>query len=87
MLIITYANTISGIQVYENVTDDITTTTTKLVLVPTTIAKVEAVGKGNETESSAEVIKPNDAMVKTNSTVVAPQEKNARNNENGRSTT
>ncbi|XP_037029762.1 uncharacterized protein LOC119069732 [Bradysia coprophila] len=88
VLIVTYyANAVSGIQVYENVTNDITTETTKLALVPTTIAKIEAVGKDNVTESSLESMKPNDDTITNNSTVDLSQEKNARKNENGRATT
>ncbi|KAJ6635750.1 hypothetical protein Bhyg_14336 [Pseudolycoriella hygida] len=39
VLLIPYASAVLGIQVYENITNDVTTSPTKLVIVPTPITK------------------------------------------------
>lgn len=73
MLLPSYA--VLGIQVYENVTNDITTATTKLVAVPTQSAKIEVADKENVTTPMQDM---KDQFLTNNSSVPVTQEKNSR---------
>lgn len=81
MLLIPYVNTVHGIQVYENITDDITTSTTKLVIVPTPIVKSDAAANDSVTESNIDSKEQNEMTSKP--PVIVTLEKSSRKKESG----
>lgn len=83
MLIISYATAVHSIQVYENITNDITTATTKLAIVPTPIVKNDADPKETSTESIVESKILNSNMMVNNTTANEPQGKSSRKKESG----
>lgn len=66
---------------YENITNDITTTTTKLVIVPTPIAKNDS-ASDNVTSPNVDSKEQNYQLVKNTSNIVVPQEEDSRKKEN-----
>lgn len=65
---------------YENVTNDITTATTKLVIVPTPMVKNEV--PANDNVTSADLKEQNNQLVNNTSSVLVPNEKNSTKKEN-----
>lgn len=83
-MLIPYGCTVHGIQVYENNTDDITTATTKLTIVPTSIVKIEGDVKDSVTESTPDLKEQdnlNNQMVITNTSANVTLEKTSRKKE------
>lgn len=85
MLLIPYAIGVHGIQVYENITDDITTSTTKLVIVPTPMVKSDAAANDNSTVASMVLKELNSQLAMNDSSVITLQEKSPRKKESGSS--
>lgn len=83
MLLIPYATSINGIQVYENITDDITTSTTKLVIVPTPIVKSDAANNDSVAASNLNLMEQNKPSTMNLSSVSTTQEKSSRKKESG----
>lgn len=68
---------------YENITDDITTSTTKLAIVPTPIVKSDAVVNSSVTESITDSMEQNNQTMIGNSSMNLLPEKSSRKKEIG----
>lgn len=67
---------------YENITDDITTATTKLVIMPTPIVKNDAASNDSVTASNMDLTEQNNPLTMNHEpTVITPQEKSSRKKE------
>lgn len=66
---------------YENITNDITTSTTKLVIVPTPTAENNVPANGNVTSSNMDLKEQSEKIVNNTASDNKPQEQNSRKKE------